>query len=350
MRKWVFIAFLSFGYSFNAQCEPNRLNFGVICAEDIEYLTDPPKVQADISTSTPVEVPWLTGPLISPVGTVVPYGDFIVKSYVYLIANTGAYDKNWHAVSLNENFYTLNAQFLFFVGLTPWCDLNIIPQFFYHSISHEGSFHPGDLSVGFDFQLMADDFTPYFPGIKLAVREVFPIGNFQYLHPRKLLTDQTGNGTFATQFDLVFYKVFHLYGLHWLSTTLSAQYTVNTPVNVHGFNAYGGGFGANGKALPGNIFQGIVGFEFTFNQNWVLAFDTVYVHTNMTSFYGIPGISFQGTVASMGEPSSEQLSFAPAIEYHFNSNFGIIAGGWFSFMGRNSSEFRSGVVNFVYTY
>ncbi len=294
--------------------------------------------------------PWLTGSLIAPEGTVVPYGDFMVKSYVYFTTNTGSYDKNWHAVSLDENFYTLDAQFLCFFGLTPWCDLNIIPQFVYNTTSNQHSFHSGDLTVGLDFQLMAADFTPYFPGIKLAIREVFPIGNFQRFSPRRLLTDQTGSGTFATQFDLVFYKVFHLYDLHWLSATFSAQYTVNSPVNVHGFNAYGGGFGANGKALPGNSFQGIVSFELTLNQNWALALDTVYTQTNMTQFFGIPGISFSGTFADVGKPSSEQFSLAPAIEYNFSSNFGIIAGGQFSALGRNSAEFRSGVVNLAYSY
>lgn len=329
--KIVLVGILSLGGFLSAQCESS------------------PTLSTSTPATTSVE-PWLTGPLIAPIGTVVPYGDFIVRSYVFFTTSTGSYDKNWHTVSSSENFYTLNAQFQCFFGLTPWCDLNIIPQFFYNTTSNQHYFNSGDLTVGLDFQLMEADFTPYFPGIKFAVREVFPIGNFQRFSPRRLLTDQTGAGTFATQFDLVLYKVFHLYGLHWLSTTFSAQYTVNTPVNVHGFNSYGGGFGAKGKALPGNSFQGIVSFELTLNQNWVLALDNVYTQTNSTQFFGIPGIDFNGTFAGSGKPSSSNLSFAPAIEYNFSRNFGIIAGCWFSALGRNSTEFRSGVVNLEYTY
>jgi len=303
-----------------------------------------------LKTSMPAPSPWLTGPLIAPVGTTVPFGDILVKSYLFFNTKTGSYNKNWRAVSAPENFYTLNAQFLCFFGLTPWCDLNIIPQLVYNTTSNQHYVYAGDLTVGLDFQLMAANLTPYFPGVKFAVREVFPVGNFQWFHPRKLSTDQTGEGTFATQFDLVFYKEFHLYGLHWLSTTFSAQYTVNTPVNVHGFNAYGGGFGTKGKVIPGNHFQGIVSFEFTLNQNWVLALDNIYTCTNVAQFFGLPGISFEGIFASTGKPSSEQLSFAPAIEYNFGSHFGVIAGCWFSALGRNSAEFRSGVINFDYTY
>ncbi len=306
--------------------------------------------QLTSTTSIITPGPWLTGPLIAPVGTVIPRGDFFIKSQLYFTKTTGFYNKNWHAVSAKENFNTLNAQFLCFFGLTSWCDLNIIPQFLYHATSHQRYFHFGDLTVGLDFQLMKADFNPYFPGIKFAIREVFPTGNFQYLRPRKLSTDQSGAGIFATQFNLVLYKVFHLYDLHRLSTTFSAQYTVNTSTNVHGFNAYGGGFGANGKASPGDSFQGIVSFEFTLNQNWALALDNVYTHTNVTPFFGTPGVALSGTFAQVGKPSSEQLSFALAIEYNFSKNFGIIGGCWFSALGRNSTKFRSGVINFEYTY
>ncbi len=318
MRNWVFIAGLSLGNLLNGQCE--------------------------------TAAPWLTGPLIAPPGTAVPYGDFTIESYVYFTTKTGAYNKDWDAVSAERNFYSLNAQFRCYFGLTPWCDLNIIPQFFFNRTYTQQYFYIGDLTVGLDFQLLEADLTPYFPGIKLAVREVFPTGNFQRFSPRRLSTDETGAGTFATQFDLVLYKVFHLYDQHFLSTTLSAQYTVNTPVNVHGFNTYGGGFGANGKANPGNIFQGIASFEYTLNQNWVLALDNVYTHTDATQFFGTPGITFDGVLSARETPSSELLTFAPAIEYNFSSNFGIIAGCWFSALGRNSAEFRSGVINFDYTY
>jgi hypothetical protein len=82
MKKWFLVAILIFG--------------GVLHAE-----------------------PWLTGPLIAPKGTAVPYGDFVVKSYVYFTTNTGSYDKNWHVNSADENFYSLNG----FVAQFPWSSL-----------------------------------------------------------------------------------------------------------------------------------------------------------------------------------------------------------------------------------
>lgn len=309
----------------------------------------PPQPQSQPSAASGPS-PWLTGPLIAPIGAVVPYGDFEFETYVYCTTNTGTYNSHWDSVSAPRNFFSLNPQIQCFFGLTSWCDILIFPQFAYNTTSNQNSVHFSDLPVGFDFQLLDPAATPYFPGIKFTIKETFPTGKFQRLNPKKLLTDQTGSGAFATTFNLVLYKVYHLFDFNWLSTTYSAAYTMNSPVNVHGFNTYGGGFGTKGKVTPGNSFQGIVSFEFTLSQNWVLALDNVYVHTDATQFYGTPGTTSSGAVASVGGPSSEQISFAPAIEYNFSSHFGIIAGCWFFAWGRNSTEFRSGVINFDYTF
>lgn len=294
--------------------------------------------------------PWFTGPLIAPPGQVVPYGHFLVKSYLFAEVDIGQYNNHWKPVPLEQNLYRLSVQEFSFLGLTPWCDLNLVPRVFYNFSSGEQSVHFGDLTVGLDLQLLAIDQTPYFPGIKLAIREVFPTGNFEYLRPRKALTDSTGAGTFATQFDLVLYKLFHLYNLHWLSLTCSAEYTVNTPVSVHGFNTYGGGFNTRGTVLPGNRFKTLLSFELSLNQNWALALDNVYTYTEATQFYGSEGITFEGTLATVGSPSSKQLSFAPSIECNLSPHFGMIGGCYFSALGKNSPEFRSAILNFNYFY
>ena len=294
--------------------------------------------------------PWLTGPLIVPVSVVVPYGQWEIQSYVYCTTNTGIYNEDWKAISQQPNFFSLNPQFLFYVGLTPWMDININTGFFYNRTHQQSSVNFADLQIALEFQLLASDATPYFPGIKCFVRETFPTCPFKRLTPYNLLTDLGGDGTFATTFDLILYQIYHLRGHHFLSTTYSAAYTINSPVHVHGFNAYGGGYGTNGRVLPGSNFQGIISFEFTLNQNWVLALDSVYQHVDRTQFDGTLGTTVDGLSASMGIPSSEQVSFAPAIEYNFSGAFGMIAGCWFTAWGRNSVQFRSGILNIDYTY
>ncbi len=120
---------------------------------------------------------------------------------------------------------------------------------------------------------------------------------------------------------------------------------------MKGFNIYGGGYKTRGKVYPGNAFSAILSFEFTFNEHWVFALDNVYTHANKIRFSGNPGFLVPDLVPStVGGPSTEQLSFAPAIEYNFSSHLGMIAGSWFSAMGRNSLEFRSGIISVIYVF
>ncbi|MES2122546.1 MAG: hypothetical protein V4492_07205, partial [Chlamydiota bacterium] len=74
-----------------------------------------------------------------------------------------------------------------------------------------------------------------------------------------------------------------------------------------------------------------------------LALDIQYQHNNKTRFSGHKGRT-RGVRNVVGGPSSEQFSLAPAFEYNFTYNVGLIAGCWFTVAGRNALEFASGVV------
>lgn len=76
--------------------------------------------------------PWLTGPLIAPNGTVIPYGQWNIQSLVFVTTYTGTYSSHWNSVSAPQNFYSVNPQLNAFFGLTSWCDINLIPQFFWN--------------------------------------------------------------------------------------------------------------------------------------------------------------------------------------------------------------------------
>lgn len=286
---------------------------------------------------TPKYQAWLTGPLIAPTGSVTPAGRIDFEPYLYVTVNTGAYDSKGGAHSL-PNFYSISSQAEGIFGLTSWLDVEILTDIVYNTTQGASSFNLGDQLLEFDFKLYSPYNAGWYPGVKLSLSETFPTGKYQKLTPRHKLTDSTGLGSFQTTANLVFYKIYHIHAHHFLSATFDLQYNVPAPVHVKGLNAYGGGPGTSGTVYPGCSFQTILSFEFTLNQNWALAIDNVYTHFNKTRFRGK-----QGT-APTGRPSSEQWSFAPAIEYNFSYNFGIIAGAWVTGFGRNSAQFRSGVV------
>lgn len=305
---------------------------------------------APSSTPAPPE-PWLTGPLIVPSGTAYTWGEMYLEPYIYATTNTGMYNSRWHVVE-TPNFFSLSGQVFSYFGLTSFMDFAIIPQFFYQTTKGKHSVKFADLPLGFDIQFLNQTPGAVYPGIKLSIREIFPTGNYQRLNPKKLETDLTGLGSYSTQLGLILYQVYHLGGYVFLSTYYSASYTIATPIHVHGFNAYGGGYGTNGKVFGGNSFQGIISFELAITRNWAFAIDNVYTHTDIVHFQGTPGTTTKGgtTAATVGLPSSEQLSFAPAIEYNWSADLGLIAGCWFTAAGRNSTQFRSGIVALSYAY
>jgi hypothetical protein len=293
--------------------------------------------------------PWFTGPLLSQPGTVTPRGDFSIQPFLFVTANTGSYDTHWNSHS-TPTFYTTNPALFVIVGLTEWMDFQLYPQALYNTTQGESSFHFGDFFAAFDFQLITPDRWKWIPGIKLMIGETFPTGKYQHLDPKKKDTDLSGQGTYATDIALVLYKVIHIKAHHFLSTTLSFDAIFSTPVRVSGLNAYGGSPGMKGTARPGNQYIALLSFEYTFNQNWVFAIDNSYTHIDKTHLKGNQVVRAQRSPLNTSINSSEQFSLAPAIEYNFSAQAGLIAGAWFTVAGRNSTRFEGGAISFVYVY
>ena len=296
----------------------------------------------------PPPKPWFTGTLIAPVGTVVPRGHFDVRSFIFMTVDKGFYGNHWEIHS-RHNFYSFNPQVVAIFGLLKWMDLQISPQFLWNSTHGCNAIHIGDLPIALDFQLYPAT-SSWFPGVKFTLQETFPIGKYKNLGPTLHNVDRSGNGTYATNFNLLFYKIYHIKEEIFLSTTLSLGYTANSPVHLSGFNYYGGGYGTHGRLTPGNIFKALFAFEYSLDRNWVFAMDTIYTRTQETDFSGSKGVDPAGNPALIERKSKDLFSFSPSAEYNFSENFGICMGCYFSAFGRNTPIFRSGVVNLAYAY
>ena len=88
----------------------------------------------------------------------------------------------------------------------------------------------------------------------------------------------------------------------------------------------------------GTNFAALLGLELTLAKHWALALDIASTHTLKTRFKGV-------TKDAVGNHKlGYSLSLAPAIEYNFNGNIGIIAGVWLTAFGDNTPDFINGVV------
>lgn len=295
--------------------------------------------------------PWFTGPLLAPAAIPIPVGHIDIEPYLYATARTAFYDRDWHAASRSSTFWNINFQTLVEFGLTSFMDLEFVPSFSYNFTDGAGNWSFNDLDVLVNFQI----FNLHFPdlngwnsALKLAFTETFPTGKYQNLNPKKKFTDQGGQGSWQTAVGLVWGNQVHVTGHQFFNSRLLMIYTHSTSVSVKGFNAYGGGFGTRGTVHPGGNFQIDLGLEYSLTQNWVVATDLVGIWQGRNTFKGIEGEMAPRSPAQTGLGSSAQFSLAPAIEYNWSEDIGLIAGVWFTVAGREASKFASGVIAFNY--
>jgi len=305
----------------------------------------------DVETGeTAPNQPWFTGPLIASGSTTIPVGHWNIQPYFFATQVPAEYSQDWDIEKV-PTFWTLNTIVPLWVGLTTWMDIQVQPQWSWnHQAGVGGHWVLGDTNVQLEFQLYRADFPPknWLPSIKIAIRETMPTGRYRHLSASKHSVEDGGSGSWATSFIFVIGRMFHLSGLHYLSTRLNGMYTVFAPVHVKGFNNYGGGYGTDGSVRPRPSFFLDFGLELSLTRNWAFALDVIGRWRGGNSFSGTPGRLPGGMPASNTSLAGIQYSIAPAIEYNFNAQLGIIAGPWITFAGKESNQFYSGVISVNY--
>lgn len=322
---------------------------GLIFAQD-EYVPPSQEViegelrsaEEDFEIAQKMFVPWYSGPLITGSASNVDPGMILIQPYLFTTVTHASYNEDRNSKNI-PNILTLNPLYYFETGITSWMDLFGTFSAEFNRQSDRWASYSEDSSLGIGFQVQRE--TPYIPKVRFAISESLPTGKFDNLDPSKGGIDATGGGSYNTTFSLNFSKVFWWNKLHPTAMRTNLVYTFTTPSHVDNFNAYGGGLGTDGKVKPGNSWAIDVGYEYSITQRWVFACDAVYTYFNKSSFSGKKGRDADGVPFSIGGPSGDQLSFAPALEYNLTSDMGMVAGVWFTATGRNSSNF----ISLVYT-
>lgn len=292
--------------------------------------------------------PWYSGPLLTGSASMMPPGSVNIQPYIFVNDNFARYNANRHSHSLAHDLINLNPTVTIQTGLTEWMDTiwTLQGNVNWQNGQSAGGF--GDMTGQIGLRVVKQGL--WMPGVKVYFNQTFPTGNYKNLSSTKSGLEATGSGTYQTSFSLNVAKILLWDTGHPLSLRLSLNYYAPSAVRVTGFNAYGGGFNTSGSVHPGNSFKLSFGTEVSLTQRWVFANDLVYTTASSTSFNGALGTTSTGAVASMTSPSNDSLSLAPALEYNFNANVGILAGTWFTVYGRNSSDFISGILSVQGTF
>lgn len=291
--------------------------------------------------------PWYTGPLLTPSASMMPPGYGNLQPYVFASGTYGSYNAQRTTIDIPSIIQVKSSNIVFF-GVTDTLDINtVISAFGQWQQGHSGG-GLADLPITIGFPICKQSL--YFPQIKFTIQELFPTGRYQHLNSNGLALGATGQGSYQTTFGLALAKLLFWSTQHPTNVRLFMGYTIPTNVHVRGFNAYGGGFETNATVHPGHTFSTDLGLEFSITQSWVLACDVVYTTSNRTTFSGVQGQHADGSLAPLGNGSNDNLSLAPAVEYSWSNNIGILGGAWFSVYGRNSSAFAQGIISICWTF
>jgi hypothetical protein len=173
------------------------------------------------------------------------------------------------------------------------------------------------------------------PSLTLAAFHNLTTGQHDRLEQRRL-ANATGSGAESTTLALIAQSYFlpgrNLRGRAGLSWRLPGA-----QAGIHGQSDYGTTAGFQGHAELGSAAQANIGLEYSINRTWVLASDIVYEQESSTHLRGQQQTAKGAIAVTRDSPSSWRMSLAPAVEYHWTDNTGMILGAFVSVDGRNSA-------------
>ena len=290
------------------------------------------------SNSAISQGPLFTGTLLSTRGTTIDEGHVNVMPYFYSTEFGGLFNNNWRLQSATQTRTNILQTYLIY-GLTSRIDIEVAPQWVGNHAVNESTVGFGDFPVQIGFHALRPPPDSWAPDVRIWVQETFPTGTFTDLSPSKVGLGGTGGGSFATTLGVGVQKIFLGTDDHVFRARMNATYGFYSPVDVQGFNSYGGGFGTVGRVEPGSVTTLIVAGEYTLTRHVALALDVSAQFVNATHFSGSVGVGTNGEPAAIGKGYSEVISIAPGVEYNWNQHVGIIAGPWFSVLGKNAQAF-----------
>jgi hypothetical protein len=294
------------------------------------FLLAPP-VHAEVERQSLAEA-WWTGPLLASGAATLPKGHVLIEPYLYDAKPFGRFDADGKRKSAADEDNIGSSSYLLY-GVTDTLTAGFIPHLGYRRAGGRWSqgLGLGDLTAQAQYRLLKYEEGGRVPTVSLMLQENLPIGRHDRLEGRP--NDGFGSGAYATTVGLNSQYPFWLPNGRILRTRLNFAYTRSDRAKVRGASVYGTGAGFAGKAQPGDSFLANLAFEYSVTKTWVAALDVAWQRDASTKVTGLlNGASFE-----RGYPVSKALILAPAVEYNFTSQVGVIVGARIVPAGRNTT-------------
>lgn len=286
--------------------------------------------------------PWFTGPILAPAGRTVPRDHTNFEIYALEVLTDAQYDIHGKKLRI-PTFRSQVWNPILTHGFTDWLDIQLSIPYAFNSTKNVDYHHIADTSVAAGIQLLNQKESKWLPNLRLVIQETFPTGKFDNLSLNLLGTDATGLGSYRTYIGLNFQHLIEVYDSHYLRTRLILSRLYSSPVSVQGLNSFGGTATTSGTVNLGAEDNFDLAFEYTLTQNWVAVMEGYISEGQSTRFNGILDIVNSG-ISGINSDKYLEIGLAPALEYNFTENVGVIGGVWFPVKGKNTSSFMTYVL------
>lgn len=264
----------------------------------------------------PPDEAWWTGPMLANSAATLPRGHFLIEPYVYDVTSPGTH-------GFGSRAYVL-------YGLVDRLTIGVIPIVGYNTVSGGPSSSRvglGDITALAQYRLTQARGGGWIPTTSVEVQETFPTGKYDRLGDRP--SDGLGGGAQTTTLALNSQTFMWLPNGRILRIRLNVSHAFSGNVNVQDVSVYGTGSGFRGHAKPGDALFADAAWEYSVTRSWVLALDVVYSHNRSTRVTG---------TTTLDSGPSEAFGFAPAIEYSWAPNLGVLVGTRIIAAGPNTTR------------
>jgi hypothetical protein len=301
--------------------------------------TELPQEGAAIRQS--IDDAWWTGPLLAASPATLSPGHFLIEPYVYDSLVDGQFDSSGarHRTPRDSEF---GSQSYVLYGVTDRVSAGVIPRIAYNEPNlGQGSstIGIGDLTAQAAYGLSRFLDGGWLPATSIVLGETLPTGRYDRLGDRA--GDGVGAGAYTTILSL--YSQYYLWmpNGRLLRTRLDVSQSWSSEVHLQDTSVYGTPPGFRGYARPGDSLTVDSAWEYSVTQRWVTALDVVFETAGSTQITGTRPQGQNGqltlTPIQSGSGSSRSLGIAPAVEYNWSANAGVIFGAKFIAAGRNTA-------------
>jgi hypothetical protein len=278
-------------------------------------------------TRQSLDDPWWTGPMLAPSAATLPRGHFLIEPYVFDVRSAHA---NGFGSLTYMNYGLLDK---LTVGIIPTAGFNVVD----HGPNSSGIIL-GDVTLQAQYRLKKFYEGSWIPTTSIAIQETLPTGKYDALGTRP--SDGLGSGAYTTRPALYTQTYLWLPNGRILRMRFNVSQGLSGGVGVKDVSVYGTSAGFRGRAEPGNTTFMDASWEYSITQRWVLALDATYCHVGNTRTTGQnvlhPTRPQNSSTIMLNSGSSEAFGFAPAIEYSWKPNLGVLLGTRIIAFGHNT--------------